>query len=68
MREREKRMNDSRSKSYRPFYEGSYYKKIKETIENEEDENSGQIKAEKMKKFYEHIKEHFSPEIDEKKR
>ena len=60
-------MNDSRSKSYRPFYESSYYKKIKETIEDEEDENTDQTKAEKMNKFYVHIKEHFSPEIDEKK-
>ena len=60
-------MNESRSKSYKPFYESQYYKQIKET-DRSQDENLAQIKADKMKQFYEHIKEHFVPEVDAKKR
>ena len=59
-------MNESRSQSYKPSYESSFYKKLKEN--EKEEENPALIKAEKMKQFYDHVKEHFPPDISEKKR
>lgn len=60
-------MNDSRTKGYKPSYEGSFYKKIANP--NEEDtEDTVKVKVEKMRQFSEHVKNSFVPEIDEKKR
>lgn len=54
-------------RTYKPTYEGVFYKKILED-EKTEEQNISVIKSEKMKQFAEHVKEHFVPDISEKKK
>lgn len=67
MRERERKMNDSRSQSYNSYYESHFYKQISQQTKNAE-ENYAQIKAEKMKQFSDHIRDHFVPKVDTEKK
>ncbi|CAM6006549.1 unnamed protein product [Sphagnum balticum] len=52
LRERERRMNDSRTRGYRPPYMSAYYKKLVEGQSEEEDESHSRAKNERMKQFY----------------
>ena len=67
LRERQLRMNDSRSKSYKAPYESHFYKKFAQ-VNEEQPQAFERIKMDKMKQFSDHVKNNFSPNIDEKKR
>ena len=61
-------MDSSRSRPYRPyFYKSVFYRKAQED-ERYQPDNDSEMRAQKMKRFSDHVKEHFVPEIDEKKR
>ena len=67
LRERERKMSESRTKTYRAQYESSFYKRVLEDEKNEE-ENPSVVRAEKMKQFADHVKENFVPAISDKKK
>lgn len=66
-RDLQKKMNSSRTRSYRPSYQSAFYKQLATTPPEEQEGNPKQ-KLEKMRQFSQQVKTNFVPEIDQNKR
>jgi len=66
MRDREKRLNNA-TEEYKVSYKSPAYLRYSR-MEKDEEQPESRVKSDKMRQFSMHVKEHFIPEIDERKR